>query len=239
MVILYRLILTLEMKTEILSIHGLATIGILSLLFSVAIGGVSTVSYAQDVPVTSNATDLASVLVQEEGSVASRPLEPPANGTFVRNGQVSSSPSILPTNEGVQTAVILEPRQENTVYSGMVTFESSRPVSLVSWQIISDINGTLLTEEFGDFDDVLIGGRGVLVPAEIASGTSGSAPFVGNAIALVSEDDDDDANEPFLATYSVQGTSGQPTIQNELASLINSSSADSSPVPSEDTEDEE
>jgi hypothetical protein len=158
MVILYRLILTLEMKTEILSIHGLATIGILSLLFSVSIGGVSTVSYAQDVPVTSNATDLASALVQEEGSVASRPLEPPANGTFVRNGQVSSSPSILLTNEGVQTAVILEPRQENTVYSGMVTFESSRPVSLVSWQIISDINGTLLTEEFGDFDDVLIGG---------------------------------------------------------------------------------
>jgi hypothetical protein len=37
----------------------------------------------------------------------------------------------------------------------------------------------------------------------------------------------------------VQGTSGQPTIQNELGSLINSSSADSSTVPGEDTEDEE
>ena len=117
----------------------------------------------------------------------------------------------------------------------MVTFESSRPVSVVSWQIGPAINGTLLTEEFGDFDDVLIGENGVLVPTPIASGTSGSVPFVGNALVLVSEDSGDDANEPFLATYSVQGVSGQSTIQSELRSLTESSAA----TPGGDNEEEQ
>ena len=214
------------MTIETLSNAGVTTIGLLGLLFTVIAAGTFTASHAQVASVTSNSTGMTTPFVQEDGSSDSRPLEPPASGAFVRSGQVSSSPSILPTNEGAQMAVILEPRQENTLYSGMVTFDSSRPVSLVSWQIILDANGTLLTEEFGDFDDIFVSDRGVLVPAEIASGTSGSVPFVGNALAFISDDGDGQVNEPFLVSYSAQGTSGQPTIQNELGSSIELSSAD-------------
>jgi hypothetical protein len=178
--------------------------------------------YAQ-LPIPSNASDGTSNLTQQENNQnqinTSRPLEPPANGTFVRQGQVSSSPSTLPSYEGLQTALILEPRLESTAYSGTLTFDATRPISVISWQLIQGVNSTLLNEEFGDFSDVIAGSLGVLVPAEIASGTSGSVPFVGNALELIAEADDGQENEPFIATYTVNGFSAQPTVESDLASI--------------------
>ena len=79
-------------------------------------------------------TDIASANETPDTSSEDQQDSPPGSD-FTWKGMVSSHPSILPGRENIQSAVVLPPREDGTMYSGMVTFQASRPVDVISWNV--------------------------------------------------------------------------------------------------------
>ena len=132
---------------------------------------------------------------------------------MLRQGQISSSPSDVPGREDTQSAVIVPPRDDNAVLSGILTYQASRPVDLFVWNNVEPENTTAIPEEFGDLGDIVkIGGK-TFALADVSSGASGSVPFAGNAVEVVGED------EPFIVTYSLNAIPGLANLVNNLQSL--------------------
>jgi hypothetical protein len=128
-------------------------------------------------------------------------------------GQISSKPSEVPGREGAQSAVIVSPRGDNALLSGILTYQASRPVSLVVWNNVELGNTSAIPEEFGDLGDIVkLDGKSIAL-TEIGSGTSGSVPFTGNAIELVGEED------PFIVTYSLDAKPARADIVSDIQSL--------------------
>ena len=136
-----------------------------------------------------------------------------AAAALLRQGQISSSPSEVPGREDTQSAVIVPPRDDNAVLSGILTYQASRPVSLFVWNNVELENTTAIPEEFGNLDDIVnIGGK-TFALADVSSGASGSVPFTGNAIEVVGED------QPFIVTYSLNAIPALANIVSDLQSL--------------------
>ena len=132
---------------------------------------------------------------------------------MLRQGQISSSLSDVPGREDTQSAVIVPPRDDNAVLSGILTYQVSRPVDLFVWNNVEPENTTAIPEEFGDLGDIVkIGGK-TFALADVSSGASGSVPFAGNAVEVVGED------EPFIVTYSLNAIPGLANLVNNLQSL--------------------
>jgi hypothetical protein len=128
-------------------------------------------------------------------------------------GQISSKPSDVPGREGAESAVVISPRKDNSLLSGTLTYQASRPVALIVWNNVDLGNTSAIPEEFGDLGDIVkIGGKSVAL-TEIGSGTSGSVPFTGNAIELVGEED------PFIVTYSLDAKPAVAKIVSDIQSL--------------------
>jgi hypothetical protein len=128
-------------------------------------------------------------------------------------GQISSKPSDVPGREGAESAVVISPRKDNSLLSGTLTYQASRPVALIVWNNVDLGNTSAIPEEFGDLGDIVkIGGKSVAL-TEIGSGTSGSVPFTGNAIELVGEED------PFIVTYSLDAKPALAKIVSDIQSL--------------------
>jgi hypothetical protein len=136
-----------------------------------------------------------------------------AAAALLRQGQISSSLSDVPGREDTQSAVIVPPRDDNAVLSGILTYQASRPVELFVWNNVELENTTAIPEEFGDLDDIVnIGGK-TFALADVSSGNSGSVPFTGNAIEAVGEDD------PFIVTYSLNALPALANLVSDLQSL--------------------
>lgn len=136
-----------------------------------------------------------------------------AAATLLRQGQISSSQSDVPGRDDTQAVVIVPPRDDNAVLSGILTFQASRPVDLLVWNNIELENTTAIPEEFGDLDDIVnIGGK-TFALAEVGSGNSASVPFTGNAVEVVGED------EPFIVTYSLNAFPALANLVSDLQSL--------------------
>jgi hypothetical protein len=154
----------------------------------------------------------------QTGATAQKPSaasakEPPSNKNFVWQGTVSSSPSKLPGHEKDKVAIILPPRKDVGVYSGILTFHASKPVRVVVWNVANPGNTTAIPEQFGK-EDVVKAGNMKVVQAEIGSrNRAGSTPFTGNAVELVGGDSD------FTATYSVNALATKAKIVNNIESL--------------------
>lgn len=132
---------------------------------------------------------------------------------LLRQGQISSSPSDVPGREDTQAVVIVPPRDDNAVLSGILTYQASRPVDLFVWNNVELENTTAIPEEFGDLDDIVnIGGK-TFALAEVGSGNSASVPFTGNAVEVVGED------EPFIVTYSLNAFPALANLVSDLQSL--------------------
>lgn len=132
---------------------------------------------------------------------------------MLRQGQISSSLSDVPGREDTQSAVIVPPRDDNAVLSGILTYQASRPVDLFVWNNVEPENTTAIPEEFGDLGDIVkIGGK-TFALADVSSGASGSVPFAGNAVEVVGED------EPFIVTYSLNAIPALANLVNNLQSL--------------------
>ena len=161
--------------------------------------------------------------------------DPQLNNPFVRQGQISSQPTQLREDEPTQSTVILPIRDDEAMYSGALTYQSSRPVDVIVLNLLRPTNTTAIPEEFGDLDDIIrLEGQLVSVN-EIGSGTSGSSVFTGNAIGLIAEDNDD---EPFLVTYSINGVPIQARIINDITSILNSSAIESTTNSESESESE-
>jgi len=150
-------------------------------------------------------------------STASRapsgPAEPRAGQTVNWQGTVSSVPSPLAGKKGENVAIILPLRKDGGLYTGVVTFTSSKAVSAQVWNLLSGVSPTApIGKSFGKLSISPTASGKFVATSDVGSGdTSGSVPFAGNALALVGK-------SPFIATYSVtaQATSGKVT--NNLTS---------------------
>jgi hypothetical protein len=172
----------------------------------------SQLVYAQNTLLTHGAQNDNRTLFTEEPSIEQN---------FLWKGIISSEVSQVPGREDIQTTVILPPRIDGGVYSGIFTYQASRPVNVTLWNEIELSNDTAIPEEFGRIEDVVeLAGR-TIVLQEIESGTSGSIPFVGNAIELT-------ADEPFIVTYGVNALTAahrHTTEVSDTQSLLNSNAS--------------
>jgi hypothetical protein len=136
-----------------------------------------------------------------------------AAAAMLQQGQISSSQSDVPQREDTQSAVIVPPRDDNAVLSGILTFQASRPVDLIVWNNVELENTSAIPEEFGDLGDIVNIGDKTYALAEVGSGNSASVPFTGNAVELVGDD------EPFIVTYSLNAFPALANLVNDLQSL--------------------
>jgi hypothetical protein len=210
-----------QVKYTILSAIAISAI----LIASTAVAGMqsSQQAFAQNTTgaSTQNQTNTTGATTQNQTSGASpaatkapaSAAEPPGNKNFVWQGTVSSSPSKLPGHEKEQVGIILPPRKDGGVYSGILTFHASKPVRVVVWNVANPGNTTAIPDQFGK-EDVVKAGNMKVVLAEIGSRErAGSTPFTGNAIELV------DGNSEFTATYSVNALATKAKMVNNIESL--------------------
>jgi hypothetical protein len=143
--------------------------------------------------------------------------EPPLNRPFTWQGTVSSeSRPIEGTEDGEQLAVILPPRNDGGVYSGVLTFSSSKPIQVEVWHEYDPGNTTGIPEVFGT--EQIISSRGKeyatsLIEPGAEGALSATVPFSGNAIAL------NGGGEEFIATYSLTAGATQPRTINNVESI--------------------
>jgi len=153
--------------------------------------------------------------------VSSSPLDiqsPAINKAFTWSGLSSSVTRQLPGEDPQgQTAIILPPREDDAIYTGMLDYATNRPVDVLVWNIISPSNSTAIPEDFGNLDDYRFSGNETVVFTTLDTGTSGSVPFNANAIELVSPEGED--GEPFIASYSLHAYPAPSEIVNNLSSL--------------------
>jgi hypothetical protein len=143
-------------------------------------------------------------------------IEPELSEYFVWSGLISSNIDGLPSPEDdEQSAVILPLRGDDALYSGTLTFQSNSPVDVVVWNQAAPGNDTAIPEDFGDASDFGNIMNKTVIPIVIASGTSGSVPFVGNTLELIGDD------ESFAATYAVNAIAEQPELVSDLTTLGN------------------
>lgn len=146
--------------------------------------------------------------------------DPPLESDFVWNGVISSDASILPEREDTQSAVILPPREDGAMYAGILTFQASRPVDVVSWNILDPANITM-SEDIGDRDDVIpVPGLDIALNELDTSSESGSVMFTGNVLELAGDDD------PFVVTYNVKARADNASQLNDVRSLVESTGSE-------------
>jgi hypothetical protein len=140
--------------------------------------------------------------------------EPPLGKSVTWQGTVSSTTSPL-AGRSVrdQVAVILPPRKDGGVYTGVITFTSSKGVQPEVWNQVNVNASTPIPRAFGS---IAISpsptGKGSIATALVgSSSTSNSVPFTGNALAL-------HGRAPFIATYTVTATSATGKNVNNLSS---------------------
>jgi hypothetical protein len=158
-----------------------------------------------------------------------------AGAALLQQGQISSSPSDVPGREDTQAVVIVPPRDDNAVLSGILTYQASRPVDLFVWNNVELENTTAIPEEFGDLDDIVNVGGKTFALAEVGSGNSASVPFTGNAVEVVGED------EPFIVTYSLNAFPALANLVSDIQSLnsFNATAAEEGDDTGNDDNDDE
>ena len=139
--------------------------------------------------------------------------EPPLGKSVTWQGTVSSTTSPLAGRARDQVAVILPPRKDGGVYTGVITFTSSKGVQPEVWNQVNVNASTPIPRAFGS---IAISpsptGKGSIATALVgSSSTSNSVPFTGNALAL-------HGRAPFIATYTVTATSATGKNVNNLSS---------------------
>jgi type II secretory pathway pseudopilin PulG len=150
-------------------------------------------------------------------SLLASQIEPDLDEYFVWNGFVSSNVDGLPSPEDdEQSAVILPLRGDNGLYSGTLTFQSNSPVDVVVWNRVPGANDTAIAEDFGDTSEFGVIQNETVIPVVTTSATSGSVPFIGNALELVG-----DVEEPFAASYALNAIAAEVETVSDLSSLSN------------------
>src|ERR687886_1100140 len=112
----------------------------------------------------------------------SSPAEPRAGQTINWQGTVSSIPSPLPGHKE-DVAIILPPRKDGGLYTGVITFTSSKGVNVQVWNELSGVSATqpLNTKEFGKLAVSPYTNGKLIATSDVGTGdNSGSVPFAGS-----------------------------------------------------------
>ena len=149
--------------------------------------------------------------------------EPPVNQNFVRQGTVASGTSVLPSAEegDENVAFILPPRNDGSVYSGVLTYTASKPVGVLVLHNYDPQNSTAIPEDYGtELTAELPDGSGnvamtLFQPPYTGGVNAASVPFTGNGLALHTLDEG-----PFTATYTVNAFATQPEDANAPLEFI-------------------
>jgi hypothetical protein len=149
--------------------------------------------------------------------------EPPLGKQVNWQGTVSSLPTagLTGRSRGENVAVILPPRKDGGLYTGVITYTASKPVSVEVWNQLNGVSSTtLIPREFGAIAlSPGTTGKSYALALVGPSGPSGSVPFTGNGVALHS------TSAPFIATYSLTATTSTPMVKNNLTSATTAATA--------------
>ena len=154
--------------------------------------------------------------------------EPAVGETIAWRGTLTSSVDPLKGHEGHQATVILPPRNDSALYSGVLTYTASKPVQVVVVQIydldnattakIPDKFGTILTSPAPWNKGETVTPLMMSIDYLNSPTLSKTVPFVGNVLGLHTMD-----GEPFIATYSVVADIIQPKVVNNIESAMTNS----------------
>jgi hypothetical protein len=140
--------------------------------------------------------------------------EPPLGKQVNWQGTVSSLPDLTAARGRGNVAVILPPRKDGGLYTGVITYTASKPVSVEVWNQLNGVSSTtLIPRAFGAISlSPAPNGKSYALALVGPAAPSGSIPFTGNGVALHS------ASSPFIATYSLTATTSMATVKNNLTS---------------------
>ena len=155
---------------------------------------------------------------------ADNTTQPEIGQTIVWQGTVSSFKDPLKGHESHQVAVILPPREDQAVYSGVISFIASKPVEVVTLHDYTLGNMTI-PDKFGVVMKAPTPWRqgGEVATAMMALDYpkntptfSANVPFVGNALGLHTTNGDQ-----FVATYTVVAQVLKANTMNQVESAVN------------------
>jgi hypothetical protein len=150
--------------------------------------------------------------------------QPEIGQTITWQGTVSSFQDPLKGHESHQVAVILPPREDQAVYSGVISYIASRPVEVVTLHDYTLSNASI-PDEFGAVMTAPTPWRqgGEVATAMMALDYpqntptfSANVPFAGNALGLHTSNGD-----KFVATYTVVAEVLKATTMNNIESALN------------------
>jgi hypothetical protein len=173
-------------------------------------------------------------------STSPSPLrEPPLGKSFVWQGTVSSVQDPLKGHEKHQAAIILPPRKDGSIYTGVITYTASRPVEVVVLHLYDVKNTTKIPK---DFSTELIAPAPFGKPGQEVAITlikpdysdspapSASIPFAGNALVLHTL-----SGKKFTATYTVEAIAQKPVEVSNIQSIMNATGTSNSTATSSST----
>jgi len=155
---------------------------------------------------------------------ANNTTQPEIGQTIAWQGTVSSFKDPLKGHESHQVAVILPPREDQAVYSGVISFIASKPVEVVTLHDYTLGNMTI-PDKFGVVMKAPTPWRqgGEVATAMMALDYpkntptfSANVPFVGNALGLHTTNGDQ-----FVATYTVVAQVLKANTMNHVESAVN------------------
>ena len=155
---------------------------------------------------------------------ADNTTQPEIGQTIAWQGTVSSFKDPLKGHESHQVAVILPPREDQAVYSGVISFIASKPVEVVTLHDYTLGNMTV-PDKFGVVMKAPTPWRqgGEVATAMMALDYpkntptfSANVPFVGNALGLHTTNGDQ-----FVATYTVVAQVLKANTMNQVESAVN------------------
>jgi hypothetical protein len=155
---------------------------------------------------------------------ADNTTQPEIGQTIVWQGTVSSFKDPLKGHESHQVAVILPPREDQAVYSGVISFIASKPVEVVTLHDYTLGNMTI-PDKFGvvmkaptpwrEGGEVATAMMALDYPKNTPT-FSANVPFVGNALGLHTTNGDQ-----FIATYTVVAQVLKANTMNNVESAVN------------------
>lgn len=155
---------------------------------------------------------------------ADNTTQPEIGQTIVWQGTVSSFKDPLKGHESHQVAVILPPREDQAVYTGVISFIASKPVEVVTLHDYT-LGNTTIPDKFGvvmkaptpwrEGGEVATAMMALDYPKNTPT-FSANVPFVGNALGLHTTNGDQ-----FVATYTVVAQVLKANTMNNVDSAVN------------------
>jgi hypothetical protein len=216
-------------KNNVLTVRNLRSttiiaVTLLSFLFTITqsseIALAITRSELNDIIFLSSAaddnTELSKNSYNNSNAIVTYNMTKHSSEKIIHQGVISSSPEMLQGHEGHQAVLILPPRNDSSVYSGIITFTANKPVEVQIYHIYEIDNHTDTYKQLAQtisapFGDDMITTSLIRPSYESSPLFSASVPFTGDALGLHTT-----SGEPFLAIYTVSGETDKVEIVNNI-----------------------